>query len=66
MREMELLQKLLDLEVSYAELTKKVDNLELRVAEMESGYNGSGVFLDGVPEIYRKEVEFQSKGQQKG
>lgn len=53
----ELQQNMLDLQIKVAKLVETCDNLREEIAKLKETGSGTGVYLDGVPEIYRKEIE---------
>ncbi len=54
---LELQQNLLNLQIEVAKLREMCNNLREEVDKLSEKGVGTGVFLDGVPEIYRKEIE---------
>lgn len=53
----ELGQKMLEMQIEVAKLKETCDNLKGEIAKLKENGLGTGVFLDGVPEIYRKEIQ---------
>jgi chromosome segregation and condensation protein ScpB len=46
----------LELKIELAKTREKCDNVEERLALLEKNEKGSGIYLDGVAEVYRKVI----------
>ena len=59
----EVQESLLELKIELAKTREKCDNVEERLALLEKKEAGSGIYLDGVAEVYRKVIvdELSSK-----
>lgn len=60
MTDKELLYKLqaevLEIKIQLAEMNKLCDNLKEEIAKSTDNGSGTGIFLDGVPEVYKDEL----------
>lgn len=54
---MTLQQNVLELKIDIAKLVELCNNLKDEINILKDKGVGTGVFLDGVPEIYRKQIE---------
>jgi len=57
MNETEMKMKILEMEIAIANLTKVCNNLQEQIDKLNEGGSGTGIFLDGVPDYYKKELE---------
>jgi 50S ribosomal subunit-associated GTPase HflX len=62
---LELQQNVLNLQIELAKLREMCNNLREEVDKLSEKGIGTGVFLDGVPEIYRKEIEKELNGEKR-
>lgn len=62
---LEMQQNMLDLQIQVAKLREMCDNLREEIASLKEVGPGTGVFLDGVPEVYRKEIEKELNGEKR-
>ena len=50
-------EELLEMKIAFAKLSEKCDNLSNEIEKLKDAGSGSGIYLDGVPEIYKKQIE---------